>query len=224
MHNEDRIAEVGADAARKRVRRESGQATDQPATRSRGRPRDERLDAAILAAAERRLREHGYAAMSLESVARDAATTVPSLRRRYGSKAELAAAVVDSLRIDPLALPEGPPRDRALAILENFRRNLDREHSMALLGTLLVEERHTPELLERFRSRLVNVRRAMLTEAINAGVAGGQLPGDTDAEVVANALIGSFYARYVAVGRIPRNWPRRALQQMWPVPPEHGSG
>ncbi len=162
------------------------------------------------------MREHGYAGMSLESVARDAATTVPTLRRRYGSKAELAAAVVDSLRSDPLRLPDGPPRERALAILENFQRNLDREHSMALLGTLLVEETRTPELLKRFRSRMVNARRSMLTEAIQEGIATGELPADTDPDVAVNALLGSFYARYVALGRTPRNWPRRALQQIWP--------
>jgi len=166
------------------------------------------------------LREHGYAGMSLESVARDAATTVPSLRRRYGSKAELAAAVVDSLRIDPLPLPDGPPRERALAILENFQRNLERQHSMALLGTLLAEESRTPELLKRFRLRLVNARRAMLTEAIKAGITTGELPAGTDPEIAVSALIGSFYARYVALGRTPRSWPRRALQQIWPVHPK----
>jgi AcrR family transcriptional regulator len=197
------------------------QPTGQPAKRARGRPRDERLDAAILAAAERQLREHGYAGMSLESVARDAATTVPSLRRRYGCKAELAAAVVDSLRIEPLPLPDGPPRERTLAILENFQRNLDRDHSMALLGTLLAEESRTPELLNRFRSRLVSARRAVLTEAIKAGIRTGELPADTDPDVAVNALLGSFYARYIALGRIPRSWPRRALQQIWPAPP-HG--
>jgi AcrR family transcriptional regulator len=175
---------------------------------------------AILAAAERQLREQGYAGMSLESIARDAGTTVPSLRRRYGSKAELAAAVVDSLRIDPLPLPDGPPRERALAILENFQRNLERAHSMVLLGTLLAEQNRTPELLERFRSRLLNARRAMLTEAITAGIATGELRADTDPDVAVNALIGSFYARHIALGRTPRTWPRRALQQIWPVHPK----
>lgn len=162
------------------------------------------------------MREHGYAGMSLESVARDAATTVPSLRRRYASKAALAAAVVDSLRIDPLPSPEGPPRKRALAILENFQRNLEREHSIALLGTLLAEEARAPELVQRFRARLVNPRRAMLTEAIKAGIAAGDLPASADAEVLASALIGSFYARHVARGRTPRGWPRRVLGQIWP--------
>lgn len=165
------------------------------------------------------MREHGYAGMSLESVARDAATTVPSLRRRYADKAALAGAVVDSLRIEPLPSPGGPPRTRALAILENFQRNLEREHSIALLGTLLAEEARTPELVERFRARLVNPRRAGLTDAIKAGIAAGELSADADAEVLASALIGSFYARYVERGGTPRGWPRRVLGQIWPPAP-----
>jgi AcrR family transcriptional regulator len=51
-----------------------------------------------LSAAARQFGELGYAGMSLESVAAAAGTTVPSLRRRYRNKAELAAVVIGSLR------------------------------------------------------------------------------------------------------------------------------
>ena len=184
-----------------------------------GRPRDARLDAAILAAAERQLRERGYGGMSLESVAAAAGTTVPALRRRYSGKASLARAVVDSLRIE--ALPAGTtgasPRDRALAVLENMRLNLEREHSMALLGTLLAEESRNPELIERFRTRLVTSRRERLADAVRSGVAAGELPPDADVDMLVSMLIGSFYARYISDGRLPRSWPQRALSQVWPT-------
>src|SRR6516162_457081 len=84
-----------------------------------GRPRNPDLDGAILAAAEQQLGELGYARMSLESVAAAAGTTVPSVRRRFGSKAALAEAVIRSLRVAELPAQAGPPRARALAILEN---------------------------------------------------------------------------------------------------------
>src|ERR1700677_332749 len=72
-----------------------------------GRPRNPDLDRAILSAAARQLGELGYARMSLESVAAAAGTNVPSLRRRYRSKAELTAAVIGSLRV------EDPPASTA---------------------------------------------------------------------------------------------------------------
>jgi AcrR family transcriptional regulator len=188
-----------------------------PTTTSRpGRPRDPHLDDAILRAAERLLRERGYANMSIEAVAALAGTTVPSVRRRYPGKAALALAVVDSLRVDPLTLGDGPPRERALAILENFGRNLRRPDSIALLATLLSEESRTPELMRRFRDRLAGPRRRALREALELGVKEGQLPAELDPDAAENMLIGAFYARYVGTGSIPRNWARRVLGQIWP--------
>ena len=153
--------------------------------------------------------------MSLASVARDAETTVPSLRRRYRNKSTLAAAVVDSIRIEAPPESGGSPRDRALAVLENFGRNLERPQAMALLGTLLAEEHRTPELLERFRSRLVTPRRRLLAEALEAAVRTGELAPATDTEIAVNMLIGSFYAIYVGQGQIPQDWSERALNLIW---------
>ena len=185
-------------------------------TRAAGRPRNPGLDPAILAAAEQQLRELGYARMSLESVAAAAGTTVPSVRRRFRGKADLAAAVIGSLRIADLPAAAGAPRARALAILRNFHDNLRRPDSLAMVGTLLAEERHHPELLSAFRSRLVEPRRALLRDALADGVEAGQLPPSADPEVLATMLIGSFYARYLAASVIPDDWAERTLRQAWP--------
>ena len=195
-------------------------AGSEPAEQGRpagGRPRDPSLDQRILAAADERLREHGYAGMSIEAVAAAAHTSVPSVRRRYRDRAALAAAVIDAWRVEPLPDASGPPRQRALRILENFRRNLALGDSMPLLGTLLAEESRHPELIERFRSRLVKPRRAMLAEAVKDGVAAGELPPDTQVDAMVNMLIGSFYARHVVRGTIPHDWARRVLGQVWPA-------
>lgn len=187
------------------------------ATRPAGRPRDPELDRAILAAAEQQLREAGYAGMSLESVAAAAGTTVPAVRRRYRGKASVAVAVIDSLRVESMPAGSEPPRRRALALLRNFRTNLLRANSMAVVGTLLAEERRHPELLAAFRSRLVEPRRAELREAVADGIAAGELPDSADPDVLASLLIGSFYARYVATSDLPEDWPELTLAQVWPV-------
>jgi AcrR family transcriptional regulator len=170
----------------------------------------------LVAAAEQQLRERGYSAMSLESIAKAAGTTVPSLLRRYPDKAALATAVVDSLRIEPMPTARDRPRQRALAILKNFHTNLRRDNSMALLGSLLAEEQRVPQLLERFRARLSTPRRQALREALGEGVKQGELAAEVDLDVAVNMLIGSFYARCIADGAIPRNWPERVLAQIWP--------
>jgi AcrR family transcriptional regulator len=186
-------------------------------TRAAGRPRNAGLDRAILAAAELQLRELGYARMSLESVAAAAGTTVPSVRRRFRGKADLAASVIGSLRIADLPAAAGTPRARALAVLRNFQDNLRRPDSLAIVGTLLAEERHHPELLSVFRARLVEPRRAQLRTALADAVEAGELPQSADPEVLASMLIGSFYAQYLAASVIPDDWAERTLRQAWPA-------
>jgi AcrR family transcriptional regulator len=186
-------------------------------TRAAGRPRNPGLDGAILAAAEQQLRELGYARMSLESVAAAAGTTVPSVRRRFRDKADLAASVIGSLRIADLPAAAGTPRARALAVLRNFQENLRRPDSLAIVGTLLAEERHHPELLSAFRGRLVEPRRTQLRAALADAVAAGELPQSADPEVLASMLIGSFYAQYLAASVIPDDWAERTLRQAWPA-------
>ena len=178
-----------------------------------GRPRDPALDQAIVSAAGRQLGQLGYARMSLESVAAAAGTTVPTLRRRYAGKAELAAAVIGSLRVQdpPAAAPT--PRAHALAILENFLDNLRAIPALAILGSLLAEEERHPELLQLFKTRLAEPRRALLRQALAAG----DLPESADLDALTSMLIGSFYGRYLTVAGIPDDWPDRVLSTIWPA-------
>ncbi|NUP48421.1 MAG: TetR/AcrR family transcriptional regulator [Catenulispora sp.] len=177
-----------------------------------GRPRNPELDRSLVAAAARQLGELGYARMSLESVASAAGTTVPSLRRRYRTKAELVAAVIGSVRVEepPVAAPT--PRAHALAILENFHSNLRAAPALAILGSLLAEEERHPELLALFKQRIVEPRRTLLRKAL----ADGPLPASADLEAIVSMLIGSFYGRYVTVDGIPEDWPDRVLSVVWP--------
>jgi AcrR family transcriptional regulator len=190
---------------------------DSGSPRPPGRPRDQAVDAAILKAAEQHLRERGYPGMSLEAVASSAGTTIPSLRRRYRDKSELVAAVIDSLRVQPIPDATADPRADALSVLENFRTNLLRPSGMATLGTIIAEERRNPALLEHFRQRLVEPRRDSLRQALATGVEQGSLPADLDLDAAVSLLIGSFYARYLSHQSIPRDWAKRTLAMIWPA-------
>jgi AcrR family transcriptional regulator len=183
-----------------------------PAPTKAGRPRNPALDPAILSAAARQLGEFGYVRMSLESVAAAAGTTVPSLRRRYRNKAELAAAVIGSLRVEDPPAGAASPRAHALAILENFHSNLRATPALAILGSLLTEEERHPELLRLFKTRLVEPRRALLRHALAAG----DLPESADLDALTSMLIGSFYGRYLTIAGIPDDWPERVLSAIWP--------
>ncbi len=195
---------------------------NQGLVRPAGRPRNPALDTAILTAAEGQIRERGYAGMSIESVAAAAGTTAPSLRRRYQTKLQLATAVIDTLRVQPLPKATGAPRTDAAEILTNFRNNMLRLHAMATVGTILAEEHRNPELLAHFRQRLIEPRRAALHRTLTAAVEQGELPAALDLDATVNLLIGSFYACYLRTGTVPPGWVARILLVIWP--PQVSSG
>jgi len=86
---------------------------------------------------------------------------------------------------------------------------------MAMIGTLLVEEKRHPELLVLFRERIVAPRRRMLREAIENGVERGEVASDADIDAIVNVLVGSFYARYLTGEPVPKSWPTRIVKSIW---------
>jgi AcrR family transcriptional regulator len=95
-----------------------------------GRPSPTPVDRAgherILSAAIRSFSERGYDGTTTAGVARDAGVTQPLVHHHFRSKEGLWRAAMDVLFSDvaPIAatLPEGPPQDRLLAIMERFVR------------------------------------------------------------------------------------------------------
>ena len=72
-----------------------------------GRPRDPRIDSAILAATAELLVQIGYANLSLAAVAERAGTTKSALYRRWSSKAALVHEAVFSTAPAALEAPAG---------------------------------------------------------------------------------------------------------------------
>ena len=64
----------------------------------RGRPRDPKIDRALLRTARRHLFEYGYAAASIDNIAKDAQVSKAAIYRRWSSKAEFLADACASLR------------------------------------------------------------------------------------------------------------------------------
>jgi AcrR family transcriptional regulator len=163
-----------------------------------GRPRSQDVDDAILAAARAELAQRGYARMSVDAVAARAGVSKPTIYLRHPTKAELATAAIASMRVQPRPAPTDDLRADLLAHLELLRQGLVRPNGMTMLGTVLAEEHETPELLALFRERLVTPRRQELRAVLEAARDRGDLRPDANLEVAVNALVGAFFARYLA--------------------------
>jgi hypothetical protein len=104
-----------------------------------------------------------------------------------------------------------------VAELKHFRTAVTRSNGMSFVGTVLAEEHHTPELIERFRDRLVHPRRRRVAGVLERGMRTGALRQGLDTDVVTTMLIGSIYSRYIATGDVPADWPERAVKSIWPA-------
>ena len=192
---------------------ERARARAEAAKRGAGRPLDENVDAAIHDAAWRLLLEDGYSRMSIARVADEAGVGRPAIYRRYRDKSELVAAVIadKTSRVPPV--DTGSTRDDLVAHLEFARRRF----AMGLAGTLLVEERKHPELLEQFRDRMIVSRNDQVAAALERGKERGEVRGDLDVTIAVHALFGAFLHEYLSAGRPGRGWAKRVVDTLWPA-------
>src|SRR5262245_27360965 len=174
------------------------QARKETRTRTPGRPRSADADDAILAAALAELGERGYARMSVDAVAARAGVSKPTIYLRHPTKADLATAAIASMRVRPRPAPTCDVRADLIAHLRLLRSGIERPNGMTMLGTILAEENDTPELLALFRERLVAPRRQELRAVLQAARDRGELRPDANIDVAVNALVGAFFARYLA--------------------------
>jgi AcrR family transcriptional regulator len=192
----------------------SSKAAEMAIAPRRGRPRSPELDAAILDAALRLLTAEGYARMSMDAVAADAGVGKATIYLRYRGKADLATAALARLRESGRPAPTGDLRADLVAQLRQLRTNAERVSAMALVGTCLTEEQHTPELLTLFRERTLRPRRGLLRELLDAGRASGRIDRDADIDAAVDLFMGAYQARYLSGEPFGERWEERAVDAL----------
>ncbi len=189
--------------------------TARTAIRPPGRPRNPDVDRAILDATLQLLGDVGYQAMSIAAVASEAGVGRAAVYRRYASKAELVVAAIVRLTAGPD--PELPRGTRAAlhALLRSTATALGAPGGMAILGSLLAQERRDPELLAAFRERIFDPRHVIVHDVLRRGIEAGKLPADTDLEAVDGLLFGGLLARAILGEPADDEWIERTIRQAW---------
>jgi AcrR family transcriptional regulator len=177
----------------------------------RGRPRSPEHDEAILAATLRLLAEQGYARMSMDGIAATAGVSKPTIYARYRGKADLATAALRHLRESGAPVPTGELRADLVAQLRQLRTNARVTSAMALVGTCLMEEHHTPELLELFRERTVAPRVAILRGLLGAAQERGEIGPHADIRTAALLLMGALHSQHMSGEPFPDDWEERVV-------------
>jgi AcrR family transcriptional regulator len=159
--------------------------------RSQGRPRDTRIDDAVLRATVELLEEIGYTRLTIPLVAARAGSTPPAVYRRFPTKIELVYEAV---------FPNLPSAESLLADdLESGVRALIRA-SIALfsrpavhtaISGLMAEMPSEPGLSARLLSRLQDNTYVRLQQFLDKAAAEGRAAGGVDARLFLDMIGGT---------------------------------
>lgn len=153
---------------------------------SAGRPRDPRLDAAIIDATIDLLTERGYNEMSLAAVAERAETTTAAIYRRYGSKSELVTKAVFRTDGDDVVADTGDLEADLTRMVGWSVEKLQRPAALAAIIGLLGESKS-----ERKKNAVQSRTATNLTaKRLERAKAAGELRSDVDTSVLASLIDG----------------------------------
>lgn len=167
-----------------------------------GRPKDPRVDAALINAAIEVLTESGWASFTTTAVARRAGASTASLYRRWPSKQALAGAVARHItQAELTGIDTGTLEGDLRELLARKRRILEDATGPALLS-LMAQAAHDPELRQILRDDVYLAVRGELGTLIDRAAARGESAravGSAQIDVLTLVLIGTALARSVFV-------------------------
>lgn len=169
---------------------------EQPgATRRRGRPRSEETRRAILEATRQLLGEVGYTRLTLTEVAARAGAGKATVYRWWPTKGDLVLEAAWD-RIDIGVVPDtGTTRaDLRIAVRQLVRTFSDSLASVVIFAAISTAE-HDPYMARAFRKRHVYPWRASAAEALERGIARGDLPAGTDVRFLLDVVVGTVFQR-----------------------------
>ena len=163
--------------------------------RGRGRPAggSDAVVHAILRTTLEQLGRRGYAALSIDQVARTAEVNKTTIYRRWPTKGDLVVAAVVACREgQPRFVPTGGLRDDLLSLLRNKARTISTPRQRAISSAIsTLDPSISAALLQELRRR----RYTMPRDVVEAAVARGELPAETDTEFLTQLLLAPIFYR-----------------------------
>lgn len=169
---------------------------------AQGRPKDPRVDAALITAAIEVLNESGWASFTTTEVARRAGASTASLYRRWPSKQALAGAVARHITHAELSgIDTGSLEGDVRELLARKRRILEAATGPALLS-LMGQAAHDQELRQILHDDVYLAVRdelgALIAQAVRRGEVARSIDG-AQIDVLTLVLIGTALARSVFI-------------------------
>jgi AcrR family transcriptional regulator len=167
------------------------------ASAPRGRPRSEKSRQAILAAADELLLRHGLDGVSMDEVAEAAGASKATIYRWWPSKHLLAldALLIAFEDITGKIEDTGTLRGDLVSVLTAFVKRVTSRPYARVLSGLIAEVHRDPAFGRVWRERFLQERRARGRHVFARAVERGEIPADTDVELMLDLLFGAIYHR-----------------------------
>lgn len=173
---------------------------------TRGRPRDPDLEQRVYDAVLEVYRESGWAAFTLDAVAKRGGVGRAALYSRWSSKAALLVEALEARSPLPVPVDTGSVRGD---LTELARQLLDGYTGPAGLVTLraALEARVHPDLLAGLTDTLNTSRLLAAREIVRRGVARGELPDTIPTTLLLELVTGAVLSHVLFAPAAPRTDP-----------------
>ncbi|HWE65309.1 MAG TPA: TetR/AcrR family transcriptional regulator [Acidimicrobiales bacterium] len=178
------------------------------AGRTAGRPRDQRIDHAVLHATTELLEEVGYQRLTMAAVAARAGTSPPAVYRRWPTKAHLVHEAVFPSTPDDVLPSDVSLRDGIRSMLVSGVQLLGQPAARAAVPGLLAELSAAPEIHADILQRFIGSEWGWLDVRLQQAIACGQARPDVEPRTLLDLISGSAFLA-TAVGpadRINDRW------------------
>lgn len=182
-------------------------------------PRVERSRRVILEAVLEELGAVGYGPLTIEAVAARAGVGKSTIYRHWAGKLALVEDAFRTLKAPVSPPPEGPLRDRVIAVIEQIACLIE-ESTYSTCMPALIDAAERDANVRAFHNRFSAERRAVLVQLLHDAVASGELPAATDPAILADALVGPIIMRRLMLGEpVGPAIAREIVDQLLPAPP-----
>jgi AcrR family transcriptional regulator len=158
--------------------------------------RSERAHRAILQAAKELLDEQGYAATSIDQIARRAGVGKQTIYRWWPSKAPLVLEAHAEQAAERIGTPDtGDLRGDLREIAASFAHNLSETAVGRVCVELIGEAQVDSAFADAYRDTFVSKRRAVVRGLLERGRDRGEVRGDVDLELALDLFFGPIWYR-----------------------------
>ncbi len=163
-----------------------------------GRPRSEESRQSILRSTLKLLKQNGgFPELSIEAIAADAKVGKTTVYRWWPTKAALVADAFFASAEEELQFPNTGSVQRDMSLQMRRVIRIFRSDRGKVVAALLAGGQSDPELLEAFRERFLWPKRRQAYQTLQRGIDRGELPADSDLDLVLDSLYGPIYMRFL---------------------------